>query len=305
MSNLHPNNFHKNGYNFDELTEVEPNLTSFVFVNEFQTKTINFFDAAAVKALNKALLKKYYQITYWDIPENYLCPPIPGRAEYIHHIADLIKEKQVPQNIKVVDIGVGANCIYPILGASVYGWNFIGTDISKQSLRNAEKIIQSNKFLTNKVELRLQDYNDLVFSGVIGAKEIWDVTICNPPFHSSEKEADLQALRKLKNLYGEKDPQKELNFKGRSHELWCDGGELKFVVNMIHESADYGKQCFWFTSLISQQDNLPILQKELKEIGAKQTCIIPLNHGNKQSRILAWSFLTTQQQKEWKLARWI
>lgn len=305
MSNLHPNNIHKNDYNFDELTQVEPNLTPFVFVNEFQTKTINFFDAAAVKALNKALLKKYYQITYWDIPENYLCPPIPGRAEYIHYIADLIKEKQVPQNIKVVDIGVGANCIYPILGASLYGWNFIGTDISKQSLRNAEKIVQSNKFLTNKVELRLQDYNDLVFSGVIGAKEIWDVTICNPPFHTSEKEADLQALRKLKNLYGEKAPQKELNFSGRSHELWCDGGELKFVANMIHESANYGKQCFWFTSLVSQQDNLPMLQKQLKEIGAKQTCIIPLNIGNKQSRILAWSFLTTQQQKEWKLARWI
>lgn len=305
MSKLHPNNIHKNGYNFDELIQVEPDLSKFVFVNEFHTKTINFFDASAVKALNKALLKKYYQITYWDIPENYLCPPIPGRAEYIHHIADLIKEKQVPHQIKILDVGVGANCIYPIIGASIYGWDFIGTDISKLSLRNAERIIQSNKFLLGKVELRLQDYKDFVFSGVIGAKEVWDVTICNPPFHSSEREADQQALRKLKNLYGEKTPQKELNFSGRSHELWCDGGELKFVANMINESVDYGKQCFWFTSLVSQKDNLPILQKLLKEIGAKQTCLIPMNHGNKQSRILAWSFLTSQNQKEWKLARWI
>ena len=26
-----------------------------------------------------------------------------------------------------LDIGTGANCVYPLLGASIYGWNFIGT----------------------------------------------------------------------------------------------------------------------------------------------------------------------------------
>jgi 23S rRNA (adenine1618-N6)-methyltransferase len=305
MSSFHPNNIHKNGYDFVELIKCEPTLAPFVFVNEFKTTTINFFDPAAVKALNKSLLKKYYHITNWDIPEGFLCPPIPGRAEYIHHVADLVKGKTVPTQIKVLDIGVGANCVYPIIGASTYGWSFIGTDINQSALKNAEKIKRENVILKDKLDLRLQVNASHIFYGVMQAREYWDITICNPPFHASEKEADQQALRKLKNLYAEKIPQKELNFSGRSHELWCEGGELRFVSNMIHESVDYGKQCYWFTSLISQKDNLPLLLKTLQECGAKQTNLIPLLHGNKQSRILAWSFLTLQQQKDWKLARWM
>jgi 23S rRNA (adenine1618-N6)-methyltransferase len=305
MSNFHPNNIHKNGYAFSELIACEPSLEPFVFVNEFQTTTINFFDPAAVKALNKALLKKYYNIIQWDIPDGFLCPPIPGRADYIHHIADLVKTKTIPSNIKVLDIGVGANCVYPIIGANAYGWSFIGSDINKAALKNAEKIKRDNAFLKDKLELRFQEDDSHIFNGIMGARDYWDITICNPPFHSSEKEADQQALRKLKNLYGDKVPEKELNFSGRSHELWCDGGEIRFVSDMIKESVDYAKQCFWFTSLVSQKDNIPVLQKILLECGAKQSVVIPLLHGNKQSRILAWSFLTSQQQKEWKLARWV
>src|SRR5690606_24715537 len=114
--------------------------------------SIDFFNPQAVKALNKALLFYYYDIVYWDIPENYLCPPIPGRADYIHYIADLLADNNkgiVPtgSEIKCLDIGVGANCIYPIIGVKEYGWSFIGADIDALAIKSAKKIIASNPSL--------------------------------------------------------------------------------------------------------------------------------------------------------------
>ena len=121
-SELHTRNKHNGQYDFSLLTENYPPLKKFVQLNPYGTQTINFFNPQAVKALNKALLISYYGIRYWDIPKNYLCPPIPGRADYIHYIADLIGSEAVSKDVKVengeirksayrcLDIGVGANC---------------------------------------------------------------------------------------------------------------------------------------------------------------------------------------------------
>ena len=89
-SELHTRNKHNGQYDFSLLTENYPPLRKFVLLNPLGIQTIDFFNPHAVKALNKALLISYYGIRYWDIPKNYLCPPIPGRADYVHYIADLI-----------------------------------------------------------------------------------------------------------------------------------------------------------------------------------------------------------------------
>ena len=133
-SNLHPLNKHQGRYDFDVLIKACPELKPFVALNKFGDTSINFFDSTAVKMLNKALLKQYYTIDYWDIPENYLCPPIPGRADYIHHVATLLSEtyqNEIPKGkqIKCLDIGTGANLVYPIIGTREYGWSFIASDI--------------------------------------------------------------------------------------------------------------------------------------------------------------------------------
>ena len=36
------------------------------------------------------------------------------------------------------DIGVGANCIYPILGIGEFGWEMQGSEINKESKEWAE-----------------------------------------------------------------------------------------------------------------------------------------------------------------------
>lgn len=304
MTRFHPKNIHQGNYDFKALVDTEPSLKDFVFESTQHQLSIDFANPNAVKALNKAILKKDYGIQFWDIPDGYLCPPIPGRAEYIHHVTDLLGLNKTPSSITVLDIGTGANCIYPIIGTYCYNWNFIGSDIDDGALKNAQHIVAKNDRLHNKVDVRKQANKIHFFSGIVTPKELWDITICNPPFHDSAESAKAQSLRKIKNLSGQKKPDVILNFGGQHRELWCEGGEVQFIQNMMIESVDWGSNCYWFTSLVSNKDHLPALEKLAKSLPIRQFKIIEWTNGNKQTRLIAWSFLTPQQQKEWKLARW-
>lgn len=289
-SELHKRNKHKGQYDFQLLTENYPPLKKFVILNPLGVQTVNFFNPQAVKALNKALLISYYGIRYWDIPKGYLCPPIPGRADYIHYIADLIQSGEQKDSRRCLDIGVGANCIYPIIGQTEYGWTFVGSDIDPVSIENARKIVTCNPILAHKIELRLQKDNRKIFDGIINPDDYFDVTICNPPFHSSREEAEDVTLRKLSSLKGERVMKARLNFGGNANELWCEGGELRFLLNMISESQKFKNNCGWFTSLVSKEKNLDKLCAKLKAVNASEYKIIPMHQGTKSSRILAWRF---------------
>jgi 23S rRNA (adenine1618-N6)-methyltransferase len=304
---LHIRNKHRERYDFKKLITSCPELGAFVKPNKFQDKSIDFFNPVAVRTLNKALLFHFYNLKFWEFPADYLCPPIPGRADYIHHLADLffeskpqlITHKSINGKIKCLDIGVGANCIYPIIGVAEYNWSFIATDIDELALKSAKEIVAKNDFLKDKVEFRLQSNSSNFFSGVINKEELIDFTICNPPFHSSEAEATINSTRKVSNLKQKRVAKPVLNFGGHSHELWCEGGEAKFVENMIIESVHFGKSCCWFTTLISKYSNLKGVYLSLKKAGAVDIKTLPMNMGNKTSRIVAWTFLNPEQQKAW------
>lgn len=300
---LHPRNKHRERYDFSALTKTYPELKAFVFKNNYGDESINFSDASAVLALNKALLKHFYHISSWDLPKGFLCPPIPGRADYIHTVSDLLANSNhgvIPTGaqIKCLDIGVGANCIYPIIGTQEYGWYFVGSDVSKTALESANKIVTSNPSLAGKLELRLQSNSSKIFSGIIQANERFDLTLCNPPFHASKEEANAGTLRKLKNLK-QNEANVKLNFGGQSNELWCEGGEIQFIHQMITESKDFVHSCLWFTTLVSKQANLKSIYVKLKTVGALEIKTLPMSQGNKISRIVAWTFLTKTQQTNW------
>jgi 23S rRNA (adenine1618-N6)-methyltransferase len=292
-SQLHPRNKHRERYDFKKLINCCPELATFVIRNKYNDESINFFDSAAVKALNRALLKFHYGVEYWDIPENYLCPPIPGRADYIHNIADLLSTNgKIPKGneVRCLDIGVGANCIYPLIGFKEYGWSFVGTDIDAVSVESAGKIILSNEGLKDAIEIRLQQDSTSIFKGIIQKDEHFDISFCNPPFHSSAKEAQAGSLRKLSNLKGKKTKHAKLNFGGKNNELWCEGGEKQFVNRMITESSEFADSCSWFSSLVSKEANLPGIYSTLKKVKASRVKTINMGQGNKKSRIVAWSF---------------
>ena len=305
---LHPRNKHTGRYDFDALIACAPELESHIVLNIHQNRSVDFANTASVKALNKALLKLQYGIEHWDIPDGYLCPPIPGRADYIHHMADLLCSAnfgKIPTGKKVtcVDFGIGSSCIYPIIGQVEYGWSFIGADIDEKALASSQKIIDENKQLNGMVLLRQQPVPKDIVYGILTKEERVDLTICNPPFHSSSEEAKAGSARKNKNLHNKKTPEPALNFGGQHHELWCDGGERKFIHQMIRQSKKFAESCFWYSTLVSKQTNLKGIYLALEEQEAVNVHTIPMGQGNKTSRIVAWTFLTKEQQKEWK-NRW-
>lgn len=302
---MHPRNKHQGRYDFKQLIATLPELEAFVHANEHGSETINFFEPDAVKMLNKALLQHHYDIQNWDIPEAYLCPPIPGRVDYMHHIADLLAETnkgKIPhgQHIRCLDIGTGASCIYPLLGHQEYSWSFIATDIHKAAIKSSQQILEANPTIATAVDLRLQERPKAIFKGVLKMTEKIDVVVCNPPFHRSLEEAQKAAARKLRNLKADK---KQLNFGGQAHELWSEGGEVQFVQRMIRESHAYAASCLWFTTLVSKEDNLKRLIRRLKTQRIDSFKVIPMGQGNKQSRILAWTFLKESERKEWARVR--
>jgi 23S rRNA (adenine1618-N6)-methyltransferase len=309
-TSLHPRNRHRERYDFKILIQSCPELAPFVKLNAYNDESIDFFDPEAVLMLNKALLMHYYGIEKWSIPEGYLCPAIPGRADYIHNMADLAgscNNGKIPKGstFRCLDIGVGANCVFPIIGSSEYGWSFTGSDTDPVGLQSAEAIIESNPALKGKTELRLQHNRSDIFKGIIKTDELFDITICNPPFHASAAEARSGTMRKLTNLSRKQNNTPTLNFGGQSNELWCNGGEQAFVQKMIRQSNLFGASCFWFSTLISKEANLGSAYNELHIVNAAEIKTIPMGQGNKISRIIAWTFLTREQQREWVNKRWV
>ena len=307
--NLHPSNAHRQGYDFAQLIKTNPELRPFVKPNQYDIESINFSDPEAVKMLNKSLLKQFYGVSDWDIPEGYLCPPIPGRADYIHYVADLLSETNngnIPtgKKMKILDIGTGANCIYPVIGSSVYGWQFVGTDIDPIAIRSAKDIVASNKHLKDHIIFRQQANKHNIFKGIILQDEGFDATICNPPFHASAQEAQLATVNKWNKLKIGGQPQATLNFGGQKKELWYPGGEAAFIRLMIEQSALVAKQCLWFTTLVSKKDTLPGVYKTLKKVAAVDIRTISMSQGQKVSRIVAWTFLNEAERAEWADTWW-
>ena len=306
---LHPRSKHRQRYDFEALAKSCPELSRFVSINKYGDESVDFFDPKAVIMLNKALLQHHYDIKNWAIPAGYLCPPIPGRADYIHYIADLLATSNhgkipVGNRVKCLDVGVGANCVYPIVGNKEYGWTFVGSDTDPVAVGAASDIVAQNITLSGGVEIRLQPNKSHIFDGIIQENERFDLSICNPPFFASPREAQASTLRKLSNLKHQKISNATRNFGGQNNELWCEGGEAQFVRKMIDQSRQFATSCLWFSSLISQQFNLESIYKALRQAEAVVVKTIPMQQGNKTSRIVAWTFLAETAQKDWAAARW-
>jgi 23S rRNA (adenine1618-N6)-methyltransferase len=291
---LHPRNRFRDGYDFERLVALSPGLAEFVAPNAYGDPSIDYADPAAVMALNQALLKDAYAIDDWGVPPGYLCPPIPGRSDYLHHLADLPGIADGRQKlVDVLDIGTGANCIYPLIGAREYGWHFVATDIDPVAVKWARQLVAANPGVADLIECRLQKSPTTCFDGVTQPGETFELSMCNPPFHASAQEAAEGNQRKRRNLGQKKSALPVLNFGGQAGELWCDGGEAGFIGRMIAESAERPKLCRWFTTLVSKSAHMPRLFHLLEAAQAADVQTLEMSHGQKKTNILAWTFKTT------------
>ena len=305
---LHPRNRYRERYDFEQLVALLPALAPHVRRNRFGNPAIDFADPLAVKTLNQALLRQSYGLECWDLPPGALCPPIPGRVDYLHHLADRLAADNggvIPRGkaVRGLDIGTGASCIYPLLGCCEYGWRFVGSDIEPASLEAARLIVAANPSLRGRVECRLQRVSEDVFRGLIKPLDRFDFSLCNPPFHASAEAAAAGSRRKVRNLGQRRAPAGSppvLNFGGQAHELWCEGGELGFVRRMITQSAEFGRQCLWFSTLVSKQDNLAPIDRALQGIGAAETHTLTMAQGQKVTRLVCWSLQDARERAEWR-----
>ncbi|WP_372873128.1 23S rRNA (adenine(1618)-N(6))-methyltransferase RlmF [Shewanella sp.] len=296
---LHPDNAHRDGYDFTALVASFPPLKAFVRPNAYGNPSIDFALPEAVKALNCALLKHYYGIQGWDIPKGFLCPPIPGRVDYLHHLEDLLAQTPAAEGLPVLDIGTGANGIYALLAVSRFGRELVATDIAKASLANVARVLSANPPLNARVSLRHQTNPKRIFAGVVTDEERFAACVCNPPFHASADDAAAGSRKKLDGLAKSRSKAASkssaskapaLNFGGQDAELWCDGGERRFLFNMIEESARRPQLCLWFTSLVSKGENVRPCKRLLAKLGAAEVKVIEMHQGMKITRVLAWRF---------------
>lgn len=291
---LHPRSRFAGGYDFPRLLAHSPALKRFVAPTKYGSLSIDFANPDAVKALNQALLKDAYGLDAWDLPPGYLCPPIPGRSDYVHHLADLLNEDdegRAPGQRHVLDIGTGASVIYPLIAAREYGWQMVGTELDPVAVRWARRLVAAHPSVRPLIQVRVQPSPGQCFAGVVEGAERFDASMCNPPFHGSAREAAEGNRRKRRNLGTDARGGAPLNFGGIASELWCEGGELGFIGRMIAESAERPTLCRWFTTLVSKRAHVPQLRHALRQAGAADVRVIPMAQGQKQSRILAWTFV--------------
>ncbi|MDR6357641.1 23S rRNA A1618 N6-methylase RlmF [Pseudomonas psychrotolerans] len=187
---LHPRNRHQGSYDFPALMRVSPALKPFVAPTPRGNLSIDFTDPQAVRALNRALLALHHGVRDWDIPADFLCPPIPGRADYLHHLADLLAEGnggKLPrgEGVRLLDVGTGANGVYPLIGFKEYGWHFVGSDIAPAALEAFGRTLAANPDCAAAIELRHQPDPQAIFAGILQPGEHYAATLCNPPFHAS------------------------------------------------------------------------------------------------------------------------
>lgn len=292
---LHSRNQHREGYHYERLMAKSPELKAFTTRNPRGQITVDFSNAEAVRGLNRALLRTHYNIDFWEIPATYLCPPIPGRVDYIHYLADLLAEcngGEIPHgpDIKVLDIGTGASLVYPLTGQHEYGWAFTGVDIDPAAIKSALQICQKNNL---NITLRRQKNEEDIFRGIIRPDDIFHLTMCNPPFHASLEDADIGSRRKWRNLG--KGDSGALNFGGQNAELWCPGGEIGFIARMIAQSMDFAEQCLWFTCLVSKKDNLKPISRLLSKAQIAEFKVVEMAQGQKVSRFIAWTYYPERQ----------
>nr|ACG29624.1 hypothetical protein [Zea mays] len=312
---MHPRNrYAAAAPDFAALAELYPSFRPFVSVSGSGRASVDFTDFSSTRELTRVLLLHDHGVNWW-IPDGQLCPTVPNRSNYIHWIEDLLSSDLIPPissssaRVKGFDIGTGANCIYPLLGASLLGWTFVGSDVTNVALEWAKKNVESNPHLAELIEIRnanaapsesetvvreaasekiLEPAEDVampkphILVGVVKESESFDFCMCNPPFFESTEEAGLNP---------------KTSCGGTAEEMVCPGGELAFITQIIEDSVSLKNSFRWFTSMIGRKANLKLLISKVREAGASVVKTTEFVQGHTARWGLAWSFIAPKPRK--------
>eukprot|EP01047_Picozoa_sp_COSAG01_P017117 COSAG01_NODE_898_length_12870_cov_27.573800_3_plen_154_part_00 len=95
----------------------------------------------------QALLKEDFDLDM-ELPLDRLCPAVPQKLNYIHWLEDLLALSptcHAEQQVRGIDVGTGASCIYPLLAVAMHPrWAFVATEVDTRSMACASRNVALN-----------------------------------------------------------------------------------------------------------------------------------------------------------------
>ncbi|NP_001085334.1 RNA N6-adenosine-methyltransferase mettl16 [Xenopus laevis] len=283
---MHPRNRYKDKPpDFAYLASKYPEFKQHVNVNLAGRVSLNFKDPCAVRALTCTLLKEDFGLTI-DIPLERLIPTVPLRLNYIHWVEDLINYHDSDKTAlrRGIDIGTGASCIYPLLGATLNGWYFLATEVDDICYNYAKKNVEQNN-LSDLIKVVKVPQKTLLMDALKEESEIiYDFCMCNPPFFANQLEA-----QGVNSRNPHRSPPSSVNTGGIT-EIMAEGGELEFVKRIIHDSLKLKKRLRWYSCMLGKKCSLAPLKEELRLQGVPKVAHTEFYQGRTMRWALAWSF---------------
>lgn len=257
--------------------------------------SLDFTDWAACEALTGALFLAAFGVS-WRLPRGRLVPTLPSRCNYIHWLEDVVRWAPGTRPLRCLDVGTGASLVYPLIAASLHAdWTFVATDCDDESLAAASELLTANPQLRGRVELRssrgapsdaaaggdaaaASSTQHRLLAGVVRPGEVFDFSMCNPPFFGDASEAG-------------QGPGADCG--GRGDELVTPGGEGSFVSRMAAESATEALRTSveWFSTLLGKKATLKALAVQLRAFRPQPRVVTTTFQQGRTTRWgVAWSF---------------
>ncbi|XP_029302582.1 RNA N(6)-adenosine-methyltransferase mettl16 isoform X2 [Cottoperca gobio] len=279
---MHPRNRYKDTPpDFAYLAAKYPDFQHHVHTSLAGRPVVNFKEPEAVRALTCTLLKEDFGLTI-AIPLERLIPTVPLRLNYIHWVEDLIDGQKQPR--RGIDIGTGASCIYPLLGATMNGWYFLATEVDDICFDYATKNVEQNR-LSDLIKVVKVPQKTLLMDALKEETEIvYDFCMCNPPFFANQLEA-----KGVNSRNSRRPPPSSVNTGGVT-EIMAEGGELEFVKRIIHDSLQLKKRLRWYSCMLGKKCSLAPLKEELRKQGVPKVTHTEFCQGRTMRWALAWSF---------------
>ncbi|GAA6225022.1 U6 small nuclear RNA (adenine-(43)-N(6))-methyltransferase [Lates japonicus] len=279
---MHPRNRYKDRPpDFAYLASKYPDFQQHVHTSLTGRPVVNFKEPEAVRALTCTLLKEDFGLTI-EIPLERLIPTVPLRLNYIHWVEDLIDGQKQPR--RGIDIGTGASCIYPLLGATMNGWYFLATEVDDICFDYATKNVDQNN-LSDLIKVVKVPQKTLLMDALKEETEIiYDFCMCNPPFFANQLEA-----KGVNSRNSRRPPPSSVNTGGVT-EIMAEGGELEFVKRIIHDSLQLKKRLRWYSCMLGKKCSLAPLKEELRKQGVPKVTHTEFCQGRTMRWALAWSF---------------
>ena len=272
---------------FSELARKYPSLQPFLKTLSKDTGsgyccTLDFRNPLALQTLSAAILSIDFGIYNWALPSDRLCPPIPSRFEYLCWIKHLLalhvssstdSSAEAPHSasstaakaITGLDVGTGCSCVYPLLGASAFGWHFVASDVDPTACtwatRNVEKAGFSD-YISVRLVQSMNSGSDVHASNGNVSRCTSTTDDCSSSIINGSSgngsDSDNSSGGPLSTALLESDGALDFcmcnppffataeeavrahplrSCPGAAGELWCPGGEVAFVSAIIDDSV--------------------------------------------------------------------